>query len=344
MTRSLSIITSIIVCASIISSICFSSQLSTATEISGGYWIYQVDAKYDDLLAKADVSFRKLMDDYGWTRDPISGEMYLYQLYQSQGGELKIFRYNSHAYGKTIFQSFVMENNGSLYVGKTDGYQWIVPHQMQNYSDYLIMFYERYRHNPSVIVVVATGEKAGKNDKRLSEYDRPAIDIAPEMRDIYIVRANRSVLQPLKEKQPLARKDKSNFNSALLLEPLDSSRYLESDFFSIGYDHLLIGVFQQADCMALKDEVLKAALSDSRYMRSPIPSELQEYQLWNATFGLPTFAHLSGYTDIIEINRFELSDFITGTIEGEMIVAAEFRQRDGSYLIVLMRGKPMVKP
>lgn len=305
-------------------------------------WIVEVDATYDDLLTEADVSLRKLSSQYNWETSTRGPSMTLYVTYESPNGELRVFRMQSSRFGSAILNGFILRQGGKVWRHAVSGTLWHAEPRLPDVEGYMVLFYERWKRRSSLMILFAGGSTA-KASNALSDSPSPpslALDIDPF--PIFIARFSSAVLPVGSSSlRPLRTENTGSPSPDVDVKSYEFARRPRQDwrFFSRGYDHLVISQMSPEGAGLLRSAIAGSLLKEQGYLRSPLPIILQEYQIWNAEFPPPPIVRISKVDVVEAVASEKLYDFIDSIEWPEALFCLEFGLRDGSYLLVLMKGQ-----
>jgi len=105
------------------------------------------------------------------------------------------------------------------------------------------------------------------------------------------------------------------------------------------YDHASAFV-ARPDCLgSIKSRIQARRLKAGRYLRPPVGLAFEEYMLWSAQFPPPVIARISRVASVEEARTGELLHFIYSIQLPEILFGLEFGLRDGSFVLILMKGR-----
>ncbi|OPX23011.1 MAG: hypothetical protein B1H03_02965 [Planctomycetales bacterium 4484_113] len=339
------------------------------TSFAGRLWVVEVDGTYDDLLSEADLSIRKLRDLYNWEVPMVGPPANFYVDYQSSLGDLRVVRMWAFPYTSAILNSFIVRHGGRAWRHTSRGEWWQrdpwSPPWLPDSKWFHIITYERWNRTSSLMIVVAgepytyTGNpNASKNEVTLpyitgggvvtlvgpgvstNEVTLPSLAVALDPYPVFVMSADRSLLGSTKryvkkESSP----DPSLASSFRYYEVLSERGFAGSSLVPGVYYHLTIAELTSGARNSLKSAIAAWQLEGYSFRAASLMLAIQEYLEWNAAFPPPAIARIAERQMPEEARAQELYDFIDSVESPEVLFAAEFGLRDGSFVLILMKGR-----
>ena len=313
---------------------------------------------------------RKLCGLYDWELPPEQGSpVNFFVDYQSPLGDLRLVRMWAFPYTSAILNSFIVRHGGSAWGHASQGEWWEKdpwsPPWLPDSKWFYVISYERWKRESSLMILVAVdpytiAEKPNESKSEVmlpriiaggtitlvgpsvskSEVTQPSLAVALDPYPVFIVSADRSLLGSTKQyvKKESGR-DPSLASSLRYYEVVSEKRFAGSSLVPGVYYHLGTAELTSGAPDSLKSAIAAWQLNGHSFQGARLMYAIQEYFDWNAAFPPPAIARIDERDGPKEVRAQELYDFIDSIEPPGILFGLEFGLRDGSFVLILMKGR-----